>query len=902
MAELPDYQERVTLGGGPTPNLQPTPLIPNPSLPDVSAGYKALSGLGAELAVVAEKMAAGQQETLASQAMEGFLLARDALTDKYVRDADYTTAEGNFSDAINAAKMDALATISDPRVRAKTSLAMERDIISAGGKVRAAQLGRQADINIAANETMRASSINEAVAAGSDAEREAAIGRYATDLQRLVKSGWMDAATAQSKAAKFRGELEQAEAYALVNRDPARARAMLADTSVWASLDPMKRQSLEVAAEQRLDANQQAAVTQSAHFHPEAATLAMGRVVAPEHAVRIFDNGIVSIESGGDNTAVSPKGALGASQIMPATAREVAAGLGMKDVAALSDADLKARLTTDQALNLQLGRAYWTQMVTRYDGNVALAAAAYNAGPGRADGWRRDAEAKFGAGFTPAQLASVVDIKETRDYLGRLYGRYGAPMDVAFSSPAAAIHASNAVGAVLAQQSARETQMATALATAAATSDPVADIVRQGYDVDPQRLATWRAAQSAAAAKGDAAAAGRLRDLDYAEKLQPLIRQAWATPPDQLDTQIKAMEAAATAPGGNPSSQALAAIKAFRSVQEEQARKRDHEPVVLGGQDGGRYYAIEPIDGRNAPLDDTLTAALRNRDAQARTASRIYGGSGSPFTVEEAQAWQERYADATPQERGRILGALAKGLSSDSFAAALPAIVKGEASKSQVPVLTAAAGLYASAPDIAQSILEGMNAQDAEPRYLPHEGANKLAYQTSKDTYLPLAAFNRAARTDPSGPVAALSAAIDARYAYLSAQAKDLSGAPSTARLKQAVDDVTGGILYHNGAPLIAPARGMSQRDLDATIWGLTDGDVAAARTTAGKTIDAAFLRGSGKLQSRGDGQYYVQLNRDDAGPQYAVTADGRPFVLDLRGRRRVEIVPGPFETGMPLP
>lgn len=885
--ELPQYREQVTLGAGPSAAIQPVPLGPNPSFPDAGAGYRAAASFGDELVKVAEKLNEGQQQTLASQAMEGFLQKRAALTDKYVQDQDFSTANDRFAEDIGAAKMEALGTINDQRLRDKISLEMERDIISASNKVRTAQFGRQADVNIAANDTLRQTAINEAVGAGSDAEYQAAIGRYKNDLERLVAAGWMDASTAQKKALGFRGELEGAEAYALVNKNPAQAKAMLADPANWPTLDPMKRQTLMIAAEQRVDANQQAGVVQAAVFHQEAATLSMGRVVAPDHAIRIFDNGIVPIESGGDAAAVSKKGALGASQIMPATAREVAAGLGLKDVASLSDEDLKKKLTSsdpaDQALNLKLGRAYWSQMVTRYDGNVALAAAAYNAGPGRADRWRSEAEAKFGATFTPAQLASVIDIKETQDYLGKLYGRYNAPMNVQFSSPAAAMQASNAVGAVLTQQAARETHLLTAQAQAASSADNVVEVVRAGFDVDPSRVTNFRAINAASAAKGDAAAAGRLRDLDYAEKIQPLIRQAWATPPDALDTMVKSMEAQAAAPGGNPSTQTLNAIKAFKAVQDEQAKKRDTEPVVLGGENGGRYYALQPIDGRNAPLDDNLVSALKNRDAQARTASLIYGGSGSPFTLEEAQAFQSRYADATPQERGQILGVLARGLSPDTFAAALPKIVKGENSKSEAPVLQMAAGLYAKAPDIAQSVIEGLNAQDAEKRYVPVGEANKLAYQTSKDSYLPQGLFNRAMRTDPSGPFAALSAAIDARYAYLSADAKDTSGATNTARLKRAIDDVTGGVLYHNGAPLIAPVRGMDQQRLDRIVFSLTDDHLAGAQTTSGTPITAEYVRGSAKLQSRDDGRYYLQVNRDNSNPQYAVTKDGRPFVLDLR-------------------
>ena len=91
-------------------------------------------------------------------------------------------------------------------------------------------------------------------------------------------------------------------------------------------------------------------------------------------------------------------------------------------------------------------------------------------------------------------------------------------------------------------------------------------------------------------------------------------------------------------------------------------------------------------------------------------------------------------------------------------------------------------------------------------------------------------------------------------------------------------------------APVIAPVRGMTQSQFDGVLWGVKDADLAAAQTTSGKSIDANYLRSGAKLQARSDGQYYLQVNRDDDHPQYAVTKGGAPFVLDLRGRKSAPI------------
>lgn len=74
---------------------------------------------------------------------------------------------------------------------------------------------------------------------------------------------------------------------------------------------------------------------------------------------------IISIESGYNSSAVSPKGARGFMQLMPATA----ISYGAKD-------------PHDAEQNIAAGVQYLKTLITRYKGNVALALAAYNAGEG----------------------------------------------------------------------------------------------------------------------------------------------------------------------------------------------------------------------------------------------------------------------------------------------------------------------------------------------------------------------------------------------------------------------------------------------------------------------------------------------------------------------------------------
>lgn len=104
-------------------------------------------------------------------------------------------------------------------------------------------------------------------------------------------------------------------------------------------------------------------------------------------------------ESGGDQSAVSSAGAIGVMQVMPDTAPEAAelAGLPWDEEAYRNDA----------TYNRLLGIAYLSEMLQRYDGNVELALAAYNAGPGRAD--------QYAAGQSGLPA-------ETQDYVARITG------------------------------------------------------------------------------------------------------------------------------------------------------------------------------------------------------------------------------------------------------------------------------------------------------------------------------------------------------------------------------------------------------------------------------------------------------------------------------------------------
>lgn len=99
---------------------------------------------------------------------------------------------------------------------------------------------------------------------------------------------------------------------------------------------------------------------------------------------------VIEAESGHNAQAVSPRGAVGLMQVLP----ETGALMGFEEMA-------------DPAVNLEAGCRYLAGLLQRFGGDVELALAAYNAGPGAVRRWGR-----------------IPPYRETREFVQRVAAAY----------------------------------------------------------------------------------------------------------------------------------------------------------------------------------------------------------------------------------------------------------------------------------------------------------------------------------------------------------------------------------------------------------------------------------------------------------------------------------------------
>ncbi|MEX0829982.1 MAG: transglycosylase SLT domain-containing protein [Nitrospirales bacterium] len=135
--------------------------------------------------------------------------------------------------------------------------------------------------------------------------------------------------------------------------------------------------------------------------------------VVPHHVDPFLVSGLIREESLYSAQVVSPVGAIGLMQLMPATAKNVAQQLHLSDLPYDYD-----RLYQPE-YNIRVGTYYLGQLLNEFQGNIIYAVAAYNAGPRAVKRWI----AKNGHRPTD-EFVELIGYRETRGYVKRVVGSY----------------------------------------------------------------------------------------------------------------------------------------------------------------------------------------------------------------------------------------------------------------------------------------------------------------------------------------------------------------------------------------------------------------------------------------------------------------------------------------------
>ncbi len=114
--------------------------------------------------------------------------------------------------------------------------------------------------------------------------------------------------------------------------------------------------------------------------------------------------GLIRQESLFNARAVSPAGAVGLMQVMPATGARLARRLGI--------APFDEQMLREPLINIRLGMQFLADMIAEYDGRIEAVLAAYNAGPTRVDRWK-----EFPEWDDPELFSERIPFEETRDYV-----------------------------------------------------------------------------------------------------------------------------------------------------------------------------------------------------------------------------------------------------------------------------------------------------------------------------------------------------------------------------------------------------------------------------------------------------------------------------------------------------
>lgn len=850
------------------------------ALPDVSGGgaeFAAAQRLAQATEAFGQQLAEGQRHLDVAKTTTSYQTGLEQLDAKFAQDADFRTAPQRFAEEETRLREEHLGRISDPRSRAELETRFTARGLSYLSGIRTKSLAREADEFVGTIETQQAQAFTALGKAGSDVEKQAIVRDFQSQLDTGARAGWITPAAAAKRLQEFTATTQSADLMQVIRDRPDEAQRLLQDPARFTALTPTTRQAYLTQAQAANDDRQVQRVTNLAHWNPGAAVATIGRITDPKHVDAVFA-GIIGQESGGNpNVGVSSKGAAGLTQMIPDTARAMAAKAGRTDVAAMDDAQVRKTLSGDPALAYRLGRGYFQENLTRFNGYVPAAIAAYHAGPGAAQKAYDAAVAKHGDTPTPAQFVAELPAgltdgqKTTRDYVTDVYGRLGAdPRGVALST-GGSYRAAASVGGVLTEQEAEAARQRNALLAArGGQADEITELYKRGYPVDPQRAAQLRSELYAGAQAGNAEAGRRFAALQEAERSAPIIARAYGSSLNELEAAIGQRDAQIRATG-DASPSAVRELDLLKGVAREMHATRETNPRAILERSGAEPVALD-VRAQPPAMDGALTRIA----AQAEQSRGRYGGPMVVFKPEERAGLKDRFTTGTDADKLALLGAVSRSMTGDTYDAAVKEIAGDN------PYALTAGRYMASNPQLSAKILKGatfLEAPDVKPK--------------ADDTREALKATLGGDLFPPSVQNDVITAAL-AVYAADRGRNGTLWDASDRNALQGAIEQITGKVTTIGGLRVPIPTARLSDgRPLEewhvrTAIQQLTSTDLAAMGTPVdgrtGVPLDLEFLRGRGTFRAVAPNDPRMFLVIRNAGGDFdpVRTREGRPIALDV--------------------
>ena len=207
---------------------------------------------------------------------------------------------------------------------------------------------------------------------------------FSANIQSLIDSGGRDAAIQRAVALNQRIETINQQL------NPKVEETVNTQNFVDALKASMNEKNSFRLKDTELDLPPIKSIQSSANITREQISNIVKKISAKYNVDEKLVNAVIRQESGFNVKAKSKAGAMGLMQLMPATAR----GLGVKD-------------PYNPVQNIEGGVKYLSNLLKKYNGNVVLALAAYNAGSGAVD-----------------KYSGVPPYKETQNYVRSILANY----------------------------------------------------------------------------------------------------------------------------------------------------------------------------------------------------------------------------------------------------------------------------------------------------------------------------------------------------------------------------------------------------------------------------------------------------------------------------------------------